>query len=437
LDAATTNAAIHVWPIGYSRFLQLLHAFTSSDTALVFVQHILLEAGALYLTFTLLYIFKPSKTVANSLLFFIFVNPLLLWISNYVSSDALFAALSLVWSAQLLWILYRPKPYDMWLQVLTLFFAFTVRYNALYYPFVAAVVLLHSRISWSLKIASIGLSVLLIGGFIWHSSNKYQNLTGDRQFSAFSGWQIASNALFMYSHIDNHNDIPTPQFEMLHQITCKHIDSLKYLKSRPDSILGIYYLWDKKAPLQKYMEIKYSVGINSAMHFKEWASLSKFYATYGTYLIRQHPFSYVKYYILPNIVNYYVPPVEILNHYNIEGDHVRSLAQIWFEYPNTRITGFSKETKILKWHSILVTLVNCLFLYSAVMFIALKKYKQADCPFKIGFILVVGIWLANFSFSILASPIVLRYQLFPMTLYLLYGVILFEYLFKTDNYTVR
>lgn len=432
LEAAETNAGIHVWPIGYSKFLQFLHAFTTSDTALVFVQYILLEAAALYLTFTLLYIMNSGKLVAYTLLLFFVVNPLLLWISNYVSSDALFTILSLVWIVQLLWILHRPRQYHIWLQALVLILAFTVRYNALYYPFIAIAVTLAARISFVLKAKNIGISILLIVAFIWYNCDKYKEMTGEREFSAFSGWQIASNALFMYSRLQN-DDNPPPQFNVLHQITLKHIDSLRRLRNRPDSLLGVYYLWNKKAPLQQYMENKWGQGINSAKNFKEWASMCKFYTAYGTYLIQKHPLSYAKYYLWPNVINYYIPPIEILDHYNIEGDHVRPLAQSWFKYPDNQVRGFTKEIKILRWHPILVTLANCIFLYSAIMLIAFGKLKQANYSFKTTFFLIIGVWLSNFSFSILASPIVLRYQLFSMMLFFSYGIILLEYIVKNGD----
>lgn len=432
LDAALNNSDIHIWPIGYAKFLRLFRGITTSDTALVLTQYLFLQLTTVYFIFTLLYLLKPGKILSYILLIFFIINPLALSISNYISSDALFTSLSLLWTACLLWIVYLPKPFHVWLQSLVLFLAFTVRYNALYYPLVATIILLISRTPWRAKVTCIGLSILLIGTFIWHSGNEYKKLIGTTQFSAFSGWQIASNALFMYSRLRNNDNIPPKQFTSLHRTTLKHIDSLKHLSIRPDSILGVYYLWNEKAPLQRHMEDIWGPGINSAVHFKEWASLSQLYASYGTYLIRHHPISYIKYYIYPNTVNYFIPPSEIFDYYNVEGNNVRPLAQFWFNYKSTSINGLSKETKILRCFSILCTLVNCLFAYSVIMFILLKRFRKSNHLFRSIFYLAIILWLTNMIFSILASPIVLRYQIFPMTIFLPYGAILFDYILNTD-----
>ena len=52
ISVADANAGIGIWPIGYSKFLALLHAVTPSDTALVAIQYFMLQGAALYFFFT-------------------------------------------------------------------------------------------------------------------------------------------------------------------------------------------------------------------------------------------------------------------------------------------------------------------------------------------------------------------------------------------------
>jgi len=78
IRTAATNADVNAWPIGYSRFLQLVGFFTHSPIALVCVQYLFLEASLLALFFTLRLFFRLGRLTSNVLFVFFFVNPLLL-----------------------------------------------------------------------------------------------------------------------------------------------------------------------------------------------------------------------------------------------------------------------------------------------------------------------------------------------------------------------
>src|SRR5579872_3099135 len=95
LQSAIYNYDISTYPIGYSKFLRIFSAFTRSDTALVAFQYLAIQAGALALLFTLNTIFRPRRITVWLMFIFAVFNPVTLYISNYVSSDALFFALSL------------------------------------------------------------------------------------------------------------------------------------------------------------------------------------------------------------------------------------------------------------------------------------------------------------------------------------------------------
>src|SRR6185437_3842553 len=129
LQSAYFNFDIYTYPVGYSKFLRLISALTKSDTALAFIQYFFIQCSALLLMFTLFFFFRPRK--GSSLIMFIFLifNPMFLYISNYVSSDSLFLALSLIWFTTLLWILKQPTIGLILIHAVTLLLAFTVRYN--------------------------------------------------------------------------------------------------------------------------------------------------------------------------------------------------------------------------------------------------------------------------------------------------------------------
>ena len=431
INAAAANSDVNIWPIGYSKFLRVFGTFIHNDTALVFFQYLFLEAAIFYFLFTIIELLRPVKAAVYILLCFPLLNPVFLFLANYVTSDALFTALSFVWLTQLLWMLYEFKPLYLFSHTVVLLVAFSFRYNALYYPFISAVVLLVSRQRWQMKIAAIAFIFLLPGVFVWHTSNQYYKLTGTRQFSAFGGWQLASNALFMYSHAYKHDTTPVPlRFAVLHKGVIRHMDSLSHSRNRPDAYLNDYYLWNPNNPLIQYM-FSQSGTDAGALDFRIWAPIAPLQGAYGAYLIRQHPGAYARYYLLPNTINYFIPPLEDLGIYNMRKDSVKKVEQIWFDYKRQQVRSYSKDVSILYLMPVLAFIIQIIFFGTMVSFLLLKGHRKADKFFNVTLLLVMVVWIINFGFSVLASPIMLRYQLFPLVVFFSFSVLLIERIYKT------
>jgi hypothetical protein len=390
INAAAAKSDIHIWPIGYSKFLRVFGTFIHNDTAIIFFQYFFLEAALFYFLFTLIYLFRPVKPVIY-VLFSLPVHPVFLFLSNYVSSDALFTALSLIWLTQLLWILYKFKTSYLFTHALVLLAVFTFRYNALYYPFISAMVFIASTQRWQLKLAGIALALLLPGIFIWHTSNQYYKLTGTRQLSAFGGWQLASNALFMYGHAYRSDTTSVPiRFAALHKKVIRHMDSLSHTSDRPDEFLGDYYLWQPSNPLIQYMFLQSGTDATT-LDFKLWAPMAPLHAAYGAYLIRRHPAAYARYYLWPNTINYFIPPLEDLAIYNMRKDTVKKVEQRWFEYKSQQVTSYSKDVSILYSLPVLAFIIHIIFLSTIVSFLLLKGHEKADKFFIAVLLLVIVI----------------------------------------------
>jgi len=431
INAAATNSDINIWPIGYSKFLRAFGTFIHNDTALVFFQYFFLEAAIFYFLFTFIYLLRPVKAATYVLLSFPLLNPVFLFLGNYISSDALFTALSFIWLTQLLWILYEFKPLYLFTHALVLLVAFTFRYNALYYPFISAIVFIASKQKWQVKTAAIAIIFLLPGVFIWHTGNQYYKLTGTRQFSAFGGWQLASNAMFMYSHAYKNDTAPVlPEFAALHKGVIRHMDSLSHAMNRPDTYLNDYYLWNPNNPLLQYMFLQSGTDAGG-LDFKIWAPMAPLQGAYGVYLIRRHPGAYARYYLLPNTINYFIPPVEDLGIYNMRKDSVKKVEQIWFDYKSQKVKSYSKNIKILYPLPVLAFIIQIIFWGAIVSFLLLKAHRRAGEFFNASLLLITGLWIINFGFSILASPIMHRYQLFPLVLFFSFSVLLIERIYRT------
>ncbi|MDR3715805.1 MAG: NAD(P)/FAD-dependent oxidoreductase [Puia sp.] len=433
LETAYRNFDINTYPTGYSKFLRIFSTFTKSDTALVAMQYLMLQCSALFFLFTFFFFYKPGKLVQGILLAFVVFNPLFLYLSNYVLSDSLFIPLSITWFTLLIWMLYRPTAQIIILQVVVLFIAFTVRYNALFYPIIGSLAILLTCQKVWIKMASIGGSLALIVLFIVFTTNKYHELTGKQEFTPFSGWQIANNAMYAYKYVDSFHIQPVPtKYKELDKMVRTYFDTTRDIKKYPQEMLvaSTFYMWDPQSPLQKYMNLQFKKD-STAGPLKRWASVAPLYADYGQWLIRTYPYAFAEHYLWPNAVKYYAPPVEFLNTYNMGIDSVTQIAQIWFHYKNAKVKTLLKsfDVSTLDFYPILIGVMNVVFLIGSVFYLLLNGLHPKNTFAKIMW-LVGGLWIVNFVFSVYASPIALRFQVFPVLVFFSTSLLLIEQIWK-------
>src|SRR5258708_1263596 len=255
LFAAYAHLDVNIWPIGYSKFLWIFHSFTHSATALNFFQYFILEVAALYFYHTLVYFYSTGKNTRTFLCLFLFFNPLFLYLSNYVSSDAIFVGLSLIWMTQLIWIIQRPKAYQIFVQAILIFIAFSFRYNAMYYPILTGIAFLLSRQrTWS-KVLGTLLPVLLIALFIQFSRNATLQMLGTAQFPPIlGGWQWGNNALYMREYIDvDSTKLPSSQCRELDGIARDYFRTVPPQYRELSSYVANFFIRQPEAPLKQYM----------------------------------------------------------------------------------------------------------------------------------------------------------------------------------------
>lgn len=361
-------------------------------------------------------------------------SPLLLHVSNFVSSDALFATLSLIWFAQLLQIIEKPTWGVLFLHAVVLLLVFTVRYNALYYPFISitAIILTKMR-AWKKRIGVVAILVLL-GTFIGYTQWYYDKETSRAQFSPFGGWQLASNALFAYAHLSPSQRKEAPaEFKELHAIVNRHMDSLHQLSNRPDAMLGIYYLWDPQSPLQEFKRVSWHNDTSTSL-FARWALMGPMYSKYGSYLITQYSGAYIRHFVWPNLIAYYVPQPEFLSAYNMGKDTVEQVAVEWFGLKDNKVHSNTSSflVHISSYYAIVLAFVNLLFVLGIVGFLLLKGLINSSQFARKASYWILFVWLSNICFSVLASPIVLRYQVFPMLITQTLMIWLVDYLIRTS-----
>jgi hypothetical protein len=392
----------------------------------------------LVLFFTLRLFFRLGNIASNVLFIFFFANPLFLYTANLVMADSLFNGLSILWVVQLLWIIYRPKPYMVFTHALLLIITFTVRYNALYYPVVAALAFLLSRQRVWLKLAGIGLPVILVISFVLYTSHKMEAYCGVRQFSPFGGWKLANDALYMYAHVhpDKSDTVPA-RFRDLDAMTREYfaISHDPGDLNTPDVFHGSPFMFNGNSPLMQYMISQYGQDTSVFLDFQRWSRVGPLYTAYGSYLARKYPMAFARWFLWPNLQRYAIPPREIymtISPFFLRNDELGPEATRWFglttlmvkpAYVNLRLNIFS-------FFPILFGLIHLCFILSLLGFLLNKGWARIGKPYNYCLLVILFLWSCDLGFSLFAAAIVMRYQLFMVILELPFSLFFLEYLYR-------
>lgn len=435
IAGAMENRAIDFRPIGYTKFLQLIHSISSSHLFLVWTQYFLLQLSQLYLLFTISYLLQPGKWAFRTLIIVCLVNPIILHVSNLVSSDALFAALNLVWLTQLFWIIAKPNLRLILIHAVVLVMAFTVRYNAIYFPFISTLVIIWCGVSKKEKRIGLAFTFILLGSFIGFTQMQFMKQTKIVQSAPFSGWQVAANALQAYSHVSPVSPESVPgRFKELQTMVNKYLDSIHRISHNPFFESSFFYMWDVRSPLLQYSKSSID-GNYEHPEFKNWASVARPLSDYGFYLIETHPGAYLKYYLLPNMLLFNQPETEYLGWYNMGKPIVGPIMVKWFRLPSNEIR-FTDKNPPLSFLSIIsesIGPINLIMIIGFLVFLAMRGFSKCTLNSRRVLLIMLLFWIANSGFSIIASPIHLRYLtvqiiVTSILVFLLLEFIVLEYL---------
>jgi hypothetical protein len=434
LEGARQNLDINTYLIGYSKFLRLFSVFSKSDTVLVAFQYLLIQTSALFFLFTISYFYQLSKASQIILWSFIVLNPLFLHLANLISSDGFFLFLSLAWFSTMIWIIYRPSIRWICLHALFVFLAFTVRYNALIYPVVSLLAFWLSTMSLKRKVIGWGVAVLLCTIFFNFTMSEYKRITGIYQYSPFSGWQLANNALYAYRFVKPTERLPVfAKFMVLDSFVRSYIDTTRDLKKfnlEKSEASSVYMWWEGGSPLYAFRNHIYK-GDTVTTDFQKWAAVGPFLKDYGLHIIKTYPGYYFQHFAWPNAKKYYAPPVEFLHAYNSGRDTVMNFAQRWFEYRTQKVwTRMSKKNVwVLNYYPILSGIINVVMLASLICYLMLKGWQLKN-QFNKGIAIGALLWLLNASFTIFASSAALRFQSFPIILTTTFTLLLVDWIIK-------
>lgn len=175
--------------------------------------------------------------------------------------------------------------------------------------------------------------------------------------------------------------------------------------------MNVYYMWDEHSPLNVYTNHSQSARLGPG-YYKQWASYSALYGEYGNYLMKRHLVDFVRYFMGPNTVNFLRPNPEFLGIYNTGFDSISNVAVVWFELTTNKVynTNHTKYIKSMIREGVFQRIISLVFLITFIGLTISGMFRKITFLSK-KLISIVGlVWMANFSFSIFSSIVILRYQ---------------------------
>jgi len=233
----------------------------------------------------------------------------------------------------------------------------------------------------------------------------------------------------MYKYIDvDSNLLPTSQTRELDRSVKQFYKRVvpEFHDALSDYV-GNFFIRQPEAPLKQFLISHYKTD-NEYEDVAAWGKASAVFSDYGYYLIARNPGTFFREYMLLNAKNYFLPPLEKLDLYNLGMDSVFPIAQYWFHFKSPKIHCISNglQGTLLFAFPPLFLLINSYILWSLATYWIHKKNKNTDAALTRAIALVGTFWIANFCFCVFATILVFRYQVFPMLLYFSFSLLFLE-----------
>jgi hypothetical protein len=432
INWAFFNTDVAFRPTSYSFFLRGIHALSAIPLFLIAIQYLLFFFSTLLCFLSVDYLFSIPEKIKRLLLIILLINPMLIFQANLISSDSLFCSLTVIWFTLCLWIMRKPGWPALLLQIIVLYCSFSLRYAALWYPIIAVAAFILCTAKWWYKLAGIALTITVILYVINHIKNVNEQETGTRVFSGFGGWQIANNALYCYKKINiDEYDLPSRKSKEIIEMVNEFIDSV----SSPTDEIGVVYLWDKHSPLKLYCyKTVFEIKNN---YFKTWFHVSRDLNEYGWYIVRNFPKEFIRYYVLPNTVNYFYPDPEALTNYNNANLPLPAETKEWcsldIDHVDCRFPDLQKNVIVI--YPTLSLLLNIFNIVTILFFLVKAMPARKKLPVGIWqLFLLWGLFYFTFmAFTIFAAAVNLRFMDTMFVLGLIFPFILLNAVSKINN----
>lgn len=329
IDMANMPFRVCMRPNGYGLFLNLIGS-SLGGRSVFFIQYLLFYISNTVFINTITRLAPNSKKVYQIIFATLIITiPPTLILTTYLMSDSLFYSLTLLWiSVGIMYLLNnnKLKPVYAITHILILGLLLATRGVGLIYSIISISIFIIVRTKLLYKIIFVIIAfiyIIMINSLI---DLNIEKKLGIDQTSGFSGWQLANNALCIYSEI-NPERIKNQDVLETHKWISTLMDSCTIKTKSPSTV----YLWNPNSPLR----LKYNQTIslqNRKFPTQAWYQVSDEYEKYGKTIIFTHPYKYLRYFVMPNYKNYVNPKFSLL-------------ASNW-KYKNSVIKKFSTRYNI-------------------------------------------------------------------------------------------
>jgi hypothetical protein len=399
-------------PFGYSRFLMIIHNFSSSISLLVFVQYFINVIASIYFILSLKYFFASNnKFLYYGSLVVALGSILTIYLTNSVLSDSLFSSLTIFWVTFNIWFLSDQKlSIRIGLLILifiTLYFLVNLRYTGIIY-FVLELFLILFVLFRQNKILALLSSLvlfLIIYNFYKKQVEVTKKFTRIETFSGFSGWQSANNALHVVPYIEfDKEKIKNESFAEF-ALYAKSVDTLLVVERTSAD-----FMWDKELPLKKYLFS--TIKKYDWKYQKAYTYLGKNeYGEFGKYVMLHYPWEYFRYFLLPNSIGLFYPKGDQLYRSYNPNAISPELLEKWFEIkPDIKLYSRSKLIEKTSVSFATIQLIIWILVFFSIGLLILKKIWNYLSPEKLfALIFIVAFLLIYTAFHIYATPFEIRY----------------------------
>ena len=396
-------------PMGYSWFLQGFHCFSGRIEFVGAAQYWLYALATAYFLLTVKYFFAPRWPWV----FYLFVggmvlSPVALYLTHWLMSDSVFAALTLVWLSTGLWLLRRVGWLLAALHVAAVVLAIQVRFIGLFYPFFTAVGLLLAH-RWAGRALAVSAASLFAGYLVYHGVvRESYRLFRVESFSGFSGWAAANNATAILPHIrlDPQKLAADPELAMMHRTLAAAPDTCYSERN----VMCTSFIWSRVTGGKLVMVQNMPLFSNN--YLSTWIYTGEQLNHYASYLMRHYPLQYARYFLWMNFRNMLHPVYKVLAPHYQEAP----AAGIFAKYYNVDgVTRFTARHDVARYVQPLlapVALVLWLLmaLAGAVAWGRRRALQLTQTQRRaVGWLL--GFMAAYLAASLVAHPVHLRYLL--------------------------
>ncbi|MDH6312027.1 hypothetical protein M2137_000790 [Parabacteroides sp. PFB2-10] len=388
-------------PMGYSHYLQLVHALSGSISALFVVTYIIHMVASLFFLYSFKYLIGlRNRYIFYVLCLFVFLSPTILFSTNYLMSDCLFNSLTMLFLATAIWLIYSRNFIFILIHLFTLYILYNLRYSGMFYVPVSMCAIFISYQKQN-KLMQIGLMCLplVLFFFMQDAARKnYKKNTSVNITSAFSGWQLMNNASVL---IPETKHLPSSTFD-----TQKEKLLHDYFKQVPDSLfttqsaLTTDLMWNNDSPLKIFNA--YYMHINTINYGMAWVQVGDVYSDYAKKIIFKYPFSFLHKFVIPSFLSFFQFKEIVEEHIEFKNE------EMYREYYGIQMDTFVHTpdyfTRFNPVRHIFNYIYWILFTLSVVCFISTtRKASWNDHSWRLAFLLLLFI-LIYIGVSALASP---------------------------------